>query len=231
MALKNGQLCSSADDRTIRFWNVQTLHCEQVLTIANTCKMALEAVDVTIILGFCEAIELLDCQNKKTIATIKFKEENSEESTCNCMAFVSTDAIACGIGKKIKELDIKTQILSSQQLTGHSSRVSDLLFLSGQNMLYSSSHDNSIKIWSYSARVCLRTLEGHTSPVYCIKWWRKGFIVSGSSDNSIGFWNIDTGLHIKSIQTTIGTVYSVDKTKNGTVLACGGTNSSIAICF
>ena len=54
----------------------------------------------------------------------------------------------------------------------------------------SGSKDGRIKIWNVEEGKCLKTLEGHTSAVYCIEVLDNGEIVSGSDDKTIRIWNL-----------------------------------------
>ena len=56
-------------------------------------------------------------------------------------------------------------------------------------VLFSASYDGRIKIWNTDMGFCLRTFEGHFSPVRNLKIY-KDFLIS-SDDKMIKFWNLE----------------------------------------
>jgi WD40 repeat protein len=79
-----------------------------------------------------------------------------------------------------------------------------------EDVLFSASYDNTIKVWRYDesqeAWGCLNTLSDHTSTVWGIDISDKGdLLVSSSDDNTIIIWsvksysNISKAYHLKGI--------------------------------
>ncbi|MEE0961888.1 MAG: hypothetical protein U0L54_05005, partial [Bacteroidales bacterium] len=55
--------------------------------------------------------------------------------------------------------------------------------------IISGSNDKTIKIWDANTGECLKTLEGHSQPVYSVSYSPDGTkIISGSFDNTIKIW-------------------------------------------
>ena len=56
--------------------------------------------------------------------------------------------------------------------------------------LVSGSEDKTIKIWDLESGNCIKTLQGHTNIVRCIKLLPSGELVSSSDDNTINVWDL-----------------------------------------
>jgi len=90
-----------------------------------------------------------------------------------------------------------------QTLSGHSGWINSIeIIFDSENQLLSCSHDKTVKLWNLVDGTCIRTFQGHTEYVYCIRTNAEGKLISGSNDKSIRIWDINTG---KCIQTINGT--------------------------
>ena len=72
------------------------------------------------------------------------------------------------------------------------------------------SYDKSIKIWDLSTRACIRTLSGHTHPVYEVAQSSDGrWLVSGSSDQKVKIWNMQTNQCVSTLEGHTQAVFTV----------------------
>ena len=85
---------------------------------------------------------------------------------------------------KIWDLN-ENQNKSKSTLIGHEDLVWCFLIDPHQRSLISGSWDNTIKIWDLRNGELIRTLEGHTSIVWCLAWCLGEHLASGSFDNTI----------------------------------------------
>ena len=74
-------------------------------------------------------------------------------------------------------------------LRGHTEWVNCLTL--HENKLYSSSEDNTIRIWDTDTREEIASLKGHTNSVTCLTI-HENKLYSGSWDKTIRIWNIET---------------------------------------
>ena len=59
-----------------------------------------------------------------------------------------------------------------------------------------------LKIWNVENCTCVKTLQGHTSHVYCCAISSKhDFIISGSYDKTLNIWNYEKGEILSSYET------------------------------
>jgi WD40 repeat protein len=57
--------------------------------------------------------------------------------------------------------------------------------------LASGSEDTTIKLWNVASGQLLRTLQGHTTPVYSVAFSPDGrTLASGNQDNTIKLWDV-----------------------------------------
>ena len=89
-----------------------------------------------------------------------------------------------------------------QTLTGHAGWIKSIEITCNENHLLSCSHDKTIKLWNLEDGTCVRTFQGHTEYVYCIRANADGKVISGSSDKSVKIWDLNSG---KCVQTINGT--------------------------
>ncbi len=69
---------------------------------------------------------------------------------------------------------------------GHTQNVTSLDL--GDNYLYTSSTDKTVRVWNYENGSCVRTLAGHTDWVFSVKVIGKD-VYSGSRDETVRVWN------------------------------------------
>ena len=65
--------------------------------------------------------------------------------------------------------------------------------------LISCSVDMSIKMWCLRTNTCMRTLNGHTDEVWCIKLLQNSMLISGSHDKCVKIWDLETGTCVRTL--------------------------------
>ncbi len=92
--------------------------------------------------------------------------------------------------------------------------------------------DQLIRIWDQTNGTIVRTLSGHQSAVFSLRYSYAGTsLVSGSADQSLKIWNSATGAEIKTIPTAhTGTVNSVTFVHSGdSLVVSAGSDGLIRI--
>ena len=92
------------------------------------------------------------------------------------------------------------------------------------NILYSGSHDGTIRAWNLDTNECIATLQGHTSYVNCLIV-HNNILYSGSADNTIRAWNLDTNECIATLQGHTDSVYCLIVHNN--ILYSGSSDKTI----
>jgi WD40 repeat protein len=112
----------------------------------------------------------------------------------------------------------------SETLTGHTNLIYGVKW-NANDLLASSSADNTVRLWDVQTCACLQVLSSHSAQVYQIAFHPEGSILaSGSLDFSVKFWRVPEG---QLLMTLIGaaTSYDLQFNRDGSAIAiCGGTN-------
>lgn len=67
-----------------------------------------------------------------------------------------------------------------KQFKGHKRGVWDIAFSPVEKVIASASGDNTVKVWNLVDGTCMKTLEGHISPVLKVEWMCYGLeVISG----------------------------------------------------
>jgi WD40 repeat protein len=85
-------------------------------------------------------------------------------------------------------------------LDGHTDQVRSIKISHDFGKLFSSSEDNTIKIWSIRTGECLATLKGHEGPVFDIALISDSKIATASFDKSVKIWDVEKEECIKTLQ-------------------------------
>lgn len=101
-------------------------------------------------------------------------------------------------------------------------------------MVASASKDTTVRIWDSVSGSLLRTLEGHTGPVFSMVFSACGqTIATGSYDKTVRLWDAVTGVAQQQEQRNTeghsGRVFSVSFSPDGLKLASGSGDSTVKL--
>ncbi|OUC15722.1 MAG: hypothetical protein B0A82_05510 [Alkalinema sp. CACIAM 70d] len=113
---------------------------------------------------------------------------------------------------------------------GHHQAIWSAKFSPDEQVIATSSADQTIKLWSLESKACLRTMKGHTDRVYSLAFHSSGeFLASAGHDASIRFWNIFTGEVTKIIEGYSNGIICLQFSPNGGYLAVSKSNKIVEI--
>jgi WD40 repeat protein len=137
--------------------------------------------------------------------------------------------LAAGVGNgDINIYNINDGNLVSS-LKGHTSYVWDLVLISNE-LLASSSWDQTVRIWNLTTNTCKFNLTGHTDYVNVLKQITSNILASGSHDGTIKLWDITSGQLIRTLTGHTGYIqWSVDLINNGQTLVSGSFDGTIKL--
>ena len=117
-------------------------------------------------------------------------------------------------------------------LSEHTQDVKFVKWHPKDNLLFSSSYDNTIKCWEYSEAiddwVCKYTIEGHKSTIWQLSFDQTGsFLCSCSEDMCWAVWKI-TNENYKNkgivANTHLRSIYSIDWNESDNIVTAGSDN-------
>ena len=188
--LNDGKIASCSNDKTIKFWDLNTYECtlslsgheDSVFSVIqlNDGRIASCSKDCT--------IKIWEFRSNKRTTNLTLKGHSSHVNT---IIQLNDGRIAsCSKDKSLKFWD-----LSTNQCTGtiaaHSKDVLSLIQLR-DGRIASCSEDKKIKIWDLNTLKCIITLSGHYSFVMSLIQLKDGRIASCSDDKTIKVWDLKT---------------------------------------
>jgi WD40 repeat protein len=97
-------------------------------------------------------------------------------------------------------------------------------------ILASGGYDSSVRLWNGQSGQLLKTLQGHTNWVLCIKFSPEGTILaSGSDDQTVKLWDVCTGRLANTLLGHTGWVRCVDFSRDGKLLASSSDDRTIKL--
>lgn len=239
---RDGKYLASADDNTIKIWNIHTGDCAIKLH-EKARQIEFSPNGKHLAIGHIIHLKTIDLETQKNELHIKIFNGIRSMSYSRCGNFL---ALGSGSNGFIKLIDTNTNSLNCGNciisLKVHETESTSICFLPSieksnifvnlpksddikhnyeilGKFLVSASRDN-IKIMDVSTGNCILTLVGHERPITNIMNSNCGkYLVSGS-DNGIKVWNINTGDCIKRFDHN-AKINSIGFSLNNRQIICG----------
>jgi WD40 repeat protein len=217
------ELASCSDDKTIRFWNLNTHEQFKILEGHTASVKTILVLSDELRLASC------GCDNTIRIWSISNGEQllvlNGHTNWIKTIILLTNEMLAsCSDDKTIRIWNYNTGE-QSQILEGHSNYVKSLAYLPNGN-LASGSTDCTIRIWDIKNEGKeLKIFIGHTSTVWTLVVLNNDNLASGSSDDRIIIWNMD-GIKLREIKGHNGCILKLI-VLNDSTLVSGSVDNSI----
>jgi WD40 repeat protein len=189
-----------------------------------------------------KTLKLWDVRSRRLLRTM-----SGHTKGVNCVAFSTTESDLAASGGddgliRIWNLIDGTEI---RLLQGHNHTVNSLAFSPDGSLIVSGGGgifgdktpeyaDKKVRLWDVSTGQLLKTFEGHTSSVTCVKFSPDGnhmFSAGGDWDNSIRMWNINTGKLVRLFSGHRNRIESIDISPNGNLLVAGDFMDAVFIIW
>lgn len=198
--LPDGNLASSGDDTTIKFWNIQTGQCLREIKTWRVIFSLVALPESTLASGsdvYSNTVDIWHVADGKCLKTLK-----GHTCTIYSLTVLSDGNLASGAeDNQIKIWDVKSgaclKTLSGGQARDRDGIFYALLALPNQQIL--SGSRCGIKLWNIETGECTKHFKGHTSDVITLTLLPNNLLASGSHDGTIKIWNLETGECLKTL--------------------------------
>jgi len=221
--LKDGRLCSSSWDNTIKIWNKTNINkCDITITCiddAILCILQLSSDDTLLcgnvddkiyqfdINNYTSPINIYEGHSDAVYSLVQLNEENNNNN--NNFASCSEDTLILiwenGNTKREKK-----------KLIGHSSKINQIILLKDKR-LASCSNDCSIKIWKIEKDKCDINLDSD-SCCMSIKELKNNFLAAGYMSKDVKIWDLNNKsikCQLKNHTNYVSLIYQIE---NGPLL-------------
>ncbi len=100
--------------------------------------------------------------------------------------------------------------------------VEDVIFASGDDMLFSAGNDKAIRLWRQQTGEEVQTFKGHRKSINAISVnTERNLLVSASDDKTLRWWDLTSGKAIRSV-ITLAAIYDVAFSPDGSTVASAG---------
>lgn len=114
--------------------------------------------------------------------------------------------------------------------SGHTSRVTAVVWSPDASQLLSASYDKTIRLWDASSGKILHILRSHTDRVNAVAWSPDGkHIASASDDSLVHIWNAASRQVIFTYDRHVGKVLTLAWSPDGTRLASASSDKTVQV--
>jgi len=208
-SLQGDRAVTSAKDRTVRLWDLETGRRLQVLEGHTN--------EVNSIAWSIDQRRLLSSSDDKTLRLWDLE-------TGECLRLLvghagqvwnvawSTDqqrALSGSDDKTVRLWDVEKGYCL-RVLEGHDGGVWSVKWNADNQRALSGSIDRTVRVWDIDTGRCLSVLEGHTDSVRSLAWnFDQRHVLSGSDDKTLRLWDLDTGNCLRVLEGHTGKIESV----------------------
>jgi WD40 repeat protein len=87
-----------------------------------------------------------------------------------------------------------------------------------------------MRLWHVDSGQCLKTLSGHTNPIWSVVFSPDGHLLaSGSEDQTVRLWDVDTGQCLMTLSGHTRPIPSVTFSPDGRLLASGSLDQTVRL--
>eukprot|EP01102_Stenamoeba_stenopodia_P002649 TRINITY_DN12507_c0_g1_i1.p1 TRINITY_DN12507_c0_g1~~TRINITY_DN12507_c0_g1_i1.p1 ORF type:complete len:487 (-),score=104.61 TRINITY_DN12507_c0_g1_i1:54-1514(-) len=171
-------------------------------------------------------------QSFSTLSTHPIHKASEPGILCLDIHPTDDNKIVTGGADKTVVIFDRAQGKKLQTLSGHTKKISSVVFHPTANIVFSASHDKTARVWNYGEGSQSRVLKAHTGPVVGITLHPTNeYVATGSSDGSWAFHDINTAkclAHVRHPESNAG-LTSIQLHPDGAILGTGTEDSYFRI--
>jgi WD40 repeat protein len=225
---RDGQtLISSSNDKTIRFWNLQTRKLQSRLTENGDWVVIANAPDGQMVASGSSdcTVKVWDLSTGRPQYVLR-----GHFDLINALCFTEDRKllVSASRDRTIRIWQLQTGELK-QILAGHAGLVYSVAISADGKFLVSGASDKTIKIWRMDTGEELQTLPGSLGFIRAVAVNSSGIIASGGFGNIINLWDLATGKHLQRLEGHNGFVESLAMSPDGQTLISGSSDRTVKI--
>ncbi|PVD32553.1 hypothetical protein C0Q70_07994 [Pomacea canaliculata] len=208
-------ICGGFEDSSIQLWRLQpeplasqsTESCNSNITLAaDFIYKDEDERKVKIPIPSLYAVRLWDLTTRSNVAIY--------QGHSGCWHLITVYIVACDRNPSKLKIELLA-VYHRSEVTGH---------------FATSSHDQTVKLWSMDRIYPLRSFVGHTYDVDCVAVHPNGnYVASGSGDRSVRLWSIQDGKCVRLFSGHRGSILGLAFSPNGQLLASAGEDRRVHI--
>lgn len=205
----NQTVASSADDKTIVLWDLNTGNCLYTWAQPDIILSVAFSPDGKLLMGagLNQVISSWKLDDKSLLDSFfKSGSLQSHDGMIYAIA-ISGDGKTLGSGSadhtiRVWRCEPGSKLEKFKRtLLGHSDTVLSVALTQDGATLVSGSIDKTVRIWNLTGWAAPLVLAGHSAPVNCVAIHPgEQFAASGSGDSTIRFWGLPTGQHLQTLE-------------------------------
>ena len=193
VAILNRWIVSGSFDKTVKVWNrnsgdlIKTFngHTAPVTAVAISNNLSIGGYDYGVVIvsgSHDKTVKIWSLTNNTIVKTLE-----GHSGGVVSVAINNTFIVSGSTDKTIKIWHVDGLWIKS---FGNRSIVISVAILSNDRIV-SGSDDGVVKVWDVAEGRVIKTLNGHSAPVYSVAVWkRKNMVISGSFDKTIKIWDV-----------------------------------------
>jgi small GTP-binding protein len=207
--LDGNRTLTSANDETVRLWDLETGRCLRVLTghTGDVISVAWSADQRRALSGADDkTVRLWDLETGRCLRLL-----TGHTGMVQRVAWSADQrrALSSANDETIRLWDLEMG-RCLRVLEGHTGWVESVVWNVDGRRALSCSWDKTMRLWDLETGRCLRVLEGHTDAVRSVAWSAdQCHALSGSSDQTVRLWDLETGRCLRVLTGHTDSVRSV----------------------
>ncbi|HEX4205653.1 MAG TPA: WD40 repeat domain-containing protein [Ktedonobacteraceae bacterium] len=226
-------LISCADDRTVRWWDLQTgQERYRIETLLSTRASSAFNADLTLLATGASdgAIRLWQLPAGKLQYTFQFLGSRGEGGVALSAdgQHIASWTQAPLFSGSLCIWQTEQQKQRPQRLRGPQQWIYCAAFNYGGDLLAAGCEDNRVRLWDMSTNLLMHTCEGHEGRISSVAFnLQDTLLASGSTDRTISLWNMPSGTLLMTLEGHQQTILSLAFSPNGSLLAAGSGDGMV----
>ncbi|KAI1826230.1 quinon protein alcohol dehydrogenase-like superfamily [Xylaria intraflava] len=218
------KIITGSRDKTIRIWDMRTLHCRLVIgppEVVNETSILFDPAGKPI-----HYASSVDNRRSSPSVPVTVSFPTHHKASILCLQYDDDILVTGSSDSTCIVYSVKAGYRPFRRLQHHTAAVLDLAF--DDKHIVTCSKDITICVWDRETGALLKHLRGHTGPVNSVQL-RGNTIISCSGDFSVRLWNIDNAKMVREFEGHTKGLACSQFSEDGRFVASAGSDKVIRI--